>query len=128
MINELSRGTTSTGGMEKIEEEVKVSVEGLLPFLTVHASGNLMSSVTIRGTKEPREEWGNGIFHNATYFIMSITPAKGVRYYTGEPEVTVELISAGNPREMKFRKYTGPIAKVVGKIQEYVLKVKGSPE
>ncbi len=108
--------------MNDICEKTKTALEGSLPWLRIDTNDNIMSSVTIRGTKEPKDQWINGIFHNARYFIISIVPPDGDRYYTGQDTVTVKLDSVGF-RDVKFRKYTGPVEKVIAKIKEFIAKM-----
>ena len=91
----------------------------MVPYLSIRASDNLMSSVTIRGTFEPREEWINGIFHNASYFIISLVPMKGKRYYTPGENITVDVTSLGR-RLPKLRKYTGPVDKCIAKVKDWI--------
>jgi hypothetical protein len=86
----------------------------------VTASDNIMSGVTIRGTVEPKDQWSNGIFHNAHYWIFHVFPMKGKRYYDpADPKVTVELGNSGIGMG-KFRKYTGPVEKVTEKLRTWI--------
>ncbi len=106
-------------------EQAKAALAGSLPYLTVSTDDNLCSSVVVRGALEPREQWANGIFQNASYFIVFIRPEKGRRYYEEGAPVTVEItgaLSAGKyVRKLSaFRKYTGPVAKVIAKVRAWI--------
>ena len=120
VVNDIDR--PDVGGvlakMHGICEQTKIALDGMTPFLRIFTDDNLMSSVTVRGAFEPKEEWSYGIFENATSFMFHISPDGGKRYYTEGEKVTVELISSKWTLP-KFRKYTGPIDKVLAKIKEW---------
>lgn len=108
--------------MQAIKELVVKELTGLLPFLSVTCDDNITSNITIRGTKEPKEQWANGIFHNATYFIGAIGPMNEKRYYDpADPKVTVGVGSVGSRDLPKFRKYTASPEKVVAKLKEWIM-------
>ena len=112
--------------MNDICEQAKTALDGITPVFSIGTDDNLMSSVSIDGSFDPREEWSNGIFHNSRYFIFSIHSMKGKRYYdSADPKVTVELWSS-HYNLSKFRKYTGSIEKVILKIREWILSQKES--
>lgn len=102
-------------------EAVKACLEGLaVPFLSVSTDDNIMSSVWVRGAFTPQSEWTNRIFHNAPYFIISLTPAGGKRYYDPEDgKVTLELTSKGRG-VANLRKYTGTVDKAIAKLVEWI--------
>ena len=105
------------GKMIEVADMVKSS--GLsAPFLVVSESDNIMSSVTIRGSLDPKETWANGIFQNSRYFLFTITPPKGQRYFDGDSgKVVVELLCGDVG---KFRKYTGPANQAVAKLVKFL--------
>jgi hypothetical protein len=106
--------------MAKVRDEVAASLEKLmLPFLVVQTDDNLMSSVWIRGSFQPRTSWSNGIFHNSPYFQIRLIPAKGGRYYVDGADVEMELTTKCSSLS-KLRKYTGPVAKVIPKLVKWV--------
>ena len=89
-------------------------------WLKITTDDNIMSSVTIRGTVQPKDQWSYGIFHNARYWIIHVFPMKGKRYYDpADPKVTVKLSSSGIGTA-KFRKYTGPVDKVTAKVRAWI--------
>lgn len=103
--------------MKAIGEATETALTGLFGHMVITTNDNIMSSVTIHATKEPKNNWKYGIFHNATYVVARIIP-KGKRYYTeGEP-VTVEVISSTFPT--KFRKYTGAPEKAIAKLKDWI--------
>ncbi len=105
--------------MQAIGEATQAALVESLPYLSVIATGNLMDSVVIRGAHSPKEDWPNSIFQNARYFIASITPQGGKRYYDdADAKVTVEVISSHGVSH--FRKYTGPVAKVIANLQAWI--------
>ncbi len=129
IVNDIDRPDVSgvPPKMKTIAESVSDALAGLLPFLTVGTDDNLMSSVTVRGTKEPKEAWSNGIFHNATYFIVQIVPPKGRRYYDpADKNVTLEVIS-GSRKLPKLRKSTGTVEKIIARLKEWVAAIKETP-
>ena len=106
--------------MLAICEAARLALAGVAPYLSITTDDNLMSSVTIRGSFDARETWTNNIFHNSRYFIGSIVPMEGRRYYNpSDQKVTIEFSSLDS-RMSKFRKYTGPIDKVIAKVKEYL--------
>lgn len=105
--------------MAAIKDQAKLLLNGSVPYLHFLCDDNLMSNVTIRGALEPKEKWSSGIFHNASYFILHIEPMNGKRYYNpADPSITVEVISCNNMP--KFRKYTGPVEKVLAKVKAWI--------
>lgn len=104
--------------MQAIAQTTKEALANLTPFLSVKTDDNLMSSVVITGTFQPREQWPMGIFHNARYFIFFIRPARGQRYYTAGEPVEVELTSCNNLP--KFRKSTTTPEKAIQRIKTYL--------
>jgi hypothetical protein len=122
MVQNISRpdvnGTPAK--MEGICEQVKEALAGLLPFLVVRTDDNIMSSVEIRGSFDPKEQWANNIFYNSRYFIVFIKPMDGKRYYEAtDDKVTLEAISLGL-KVGKLRKYTASLEKVVAKLKKWI--------
>lgn len=118
------KGNIMAAKMTKIHVDAAVLLEDIVPFLSIRSGDNLMSNVTIRGALEPKEEWSNGIFHNARYFIFMVRPL-GSRYFEeSDTNVCVELISSGGMNMPKFRKYSGPIAKVLEKVKKWIESAK----
>ncbi len=105
--------------MLAIETALKTELEGSVPYLTIKASDNLMSNITIHGSMESKDAWQYNIFQNSTYFMFYISPEKGKRYYTEGENVSVEIISKKSDLG-NFRKYTGPVGKVVLKIKKWI--------
>lgn len=101
-----------------LEDILKVELAGKLPCLSINASDNLCSAVEIRGTFDPKETWVSGIWLNSRHFFFNIQAVN--RYYSPEdPKVVVELLQVWT-RNAKFRKYTGPIPKVIEKIKVWI--------
>jgi hypothetical protein len=107
--------------MTAICETVRSEMVNLAPMMRIETNDNIMSSVSVTGSLDPKDSWNGGIFQNSRYFIFSITPEKGARYYTGEDKITVELISSSYKIKTKFRKYTATTAKVTAKIQDWIV-------
>ena len=106
--------------MHSICDKAKEELLHLTPYMTICTDDNIMSSVTVRGTKESKDTWQFGIFENAGYFTFLIKPMDDKRYYDPKDDkVTVELVSKSY-KLPKFRKYTGPLDKVLLKIKEWV--------
>lgn len=104
--------------MQPIADKINLD----LPYLNVKVSDNIMSSITVYGSLEKKEEWENNIFHNSPYFIVQIVTPNSKRWYENEPEVTMELLSSRVSK--KLRKYTGPIEKVITKLQHWANEIK----
>ena len=108
-----------------IRDEMRTALSGItLDCLNVNADDNLMSSVDIRGSFDPRDSWPNRIFMNSRWFMFSIVPAKGVRYYDPQTEtnVTVRLDNSSHKISRKFRKGTTTPAKAIERIREWIEK------
>jgi len=117
---------TTLPKMYDICEQTKKTLDDITPVLNIKTDDNLMSSIQIRGSFDPREKWNFGIFQNSRYFIFAIVPTKGKRYYdSADPKVTVDLWSSHYDLK-KFRKYTGPVEKVILKIREWMQSQKES--
>ena len=57
-----------------------------LPFLTVEFStlgGIEHASILVTISKQKREEWENGIFHNSSYRMFSLTPDMRLESFSG---------------------------------------------
>ncbi len=54
----------------------------LLPSLHIECSDNLLSSVIITGSFDPRQSWSGGYWENSHYFQFFITAKDGKRYYS----------------------------------------------
>lgn len=88
------------------------------PVFSVRASDNLCSVCYVSGSFDPRETWKNGIKENSRYFRFNISPAK-TRYYSEGDAIQVEL-EQSSPGLQKFRKYTGPLDKILPKINAWI--------
>jgi hypothetical protein len=105
--------------MQHVADLLRAALEGL-PFAKIVANDNLMSSVYLHGSLEAPEQWTNRIYENSYYFIVSIVPPKGARWFDGNDLMTAKVVSAGFRGVKDFRKYTATAAKVVAKIAEWV--------
>jgi len=106
--------------MQAICDQTKEALAGMAPILQVTTNDNLMSSVMVRGSLDPKEDWANNIFENSRYFIFMLCPMKGKRYYDPEdPKITVETVNT-KYNLPNLRKYTGPIDKAIGKIKSWL--------
>ena len=105
--------------MQGIRDMIAQELDGLVPVLNVKTDDNLMSSVTVSGTFDAKEDWANGIYENSRYFRFAVVPPKGARYYDGGDKVTLELWSKSY-KLPKSRKYTGTPAKVAAKLRAYL--------
>lgn len=108
--------------MQAVRDEIADALEDLdIPVLQVTTDDNIMSSVSIVGSLEPREQWINGILQNSPYFKMSVAPSSG-RYYSEGDKMSVELIASGMGMP-KFRKYsTDKVDRIAKKIRDYLTK------
>ena len=109
-----TNGTTPK--MEAISEAAKAALTA--PWLCISTDDNLCSSVSIRGSFDT--EWHGGVFQNSRYFLFSICPERGKRYYTPGEKVAVELDRVSHKIAGKFRKYTGPPEKCITRIKKWI--------
>lgn len=87
------------------------------PMFAIGTDDHICSCVAINGSFDAKETWTNGIYQNSRYFIFCIQPAKGKRCYDVGDTLQVELVSSWKP---KFRKYTGPLPKILEKIAAWI--------
>jgi len=107
------------GVAPKMQAICKATTEALqAPWLQIRTDDNICSSVTIKGSLEPKSEWQGGIWHNSRYFMFFISPEKGKRYYEDGDKVTAELHNCHGVN--KFRKYTSTPENVIAKIQTWI--------
>lgn len=110
----------TTALMQPIADKVKDMLS--CPYLRIRCDDNIMSSVDIRGTLTPKDEWPNAIFHNAPGFTFLVSPEKGKRYFDpDDTRVQVSLLTCGpGMPNCRFRRYTGPIASALARIVAWV--------
>ncbi|WP_232285731.1 hypothetical protein [Crocosphaera chwakensis] len=87
-----------------------------------------MSSIHLKASFDDRAEWSNGIFENSLYFMFSIHPKKGERYYQEGAPVSVEINNKSYKIPTKFRKYTGTPEKAIAKIVTWIDKAQSEIE
>lgn len=104
--------------MQTVKERADEVLKDLTPVLQITTNDNLCSSVMIKGSFDPKENWEYGIFQNSRYFQFRVGPPKGKRYYEGG-EVTIELFSKRHDLP-KMRKYTGSVEKALDKIKNWL--------
>lgn len=93
----------------------------LFPFFNCQFTTNLCDAVIIKASKQKKEDWSNGIFHNSPYLIISVIPRTRDGRETETCEFGVELLSWGfNKKETKFlRKKTGTLDQIAIYLQKY---------
>lgn len=106
--------------MLKIAEKCKEVLSGLTPHMIIRCDDNIMSNISISGSFDPKEKWTNGIYENSRFFRFGLFPQKGQRYYTEGENIAVELCMKQYTITNKFRKYTGPVDKVIPKIVKWI--------
>ncbi len=107
--------------MLKVKEAIEEALKEAAPEINVTTDDNIMSSVTIRGSFDPKTLWQGGIFHNSRFFIISVVPEKGKRYYEDtDTKVEVHMTAQSHKVKGKLRKYTGPLNKVIEKIKKFI--------
>lgn len=124
------QGAEQGARMQKIADQYREALQKLeLPHLVVSTNDNIMSSVSISVSLDPREKWSNGIFENSRYFQFLIFPGASEKqrwYHEGDP-VRMELLSKGYRSDQikNLRKYTGPVEKAIPKLVAYIESAKG---
>ena len=111
--------------MYGVAEEIKAATVNSLPFMKWEVSDRFASSIILRATIEPATDWTNGIFHNAGYVIITISPMGGRQYFDqNDTKVTLELIQKSHKIKVKLRKCTCTVDEVVTKLQDYFEAIK----
>jgi hypothetical protein len=101
---------------EKLNKE-----NSCFPYFKCSFDSNLCDSVTIHASKQTREEFVNGIFHNSPYVIISIMP----KTHDGEEKPNckyeAELLSWGFSRDVRtpMRKKSGDLDKIYIHLQKF---------
>lgn len=120
--NELGLMASPDSSIIKLENMVKPLEDGiksLFPnsYLAVRLSHNIMDSIGIWFSLEPKENWVNNIFHNASHIILMINEKNGKQR---EGDSGIYTVSAGSIYNLpKFRKATGHGEKIVAHIIKY---------
>jgi len=107
---------------DHVREALKELAEnGTTPVLSISTDDNIMSSVYIAGSFDPREKWANGIFENSRYFKFFIRTEKDRRYYEEGLKV---CISGGGCYKIKnkFRKSTSTPEKVTERLKNWIIE------
>jgi hypothetical protein len=113
LIQDISRPDVNTPPkMKPIADLVNQAVNALIPHITVTTDDNLCSSIFVKGNFTPKDQWVNNIYENGKYFIIRISPDKKRYYDPDDSKITIDTIVS----KKKFRKYTGPINKVIEKL------------
>lgn len=105
--------------MHELAKEVRRVLKPTAVF-NVTASDWLCSTIDVTGSFDAKETWVNGIYQNSRYFRFAIQP-KNKRYYHEGDTLTVELQSQSY-KVGRFRKYTGPLDKILAKINDWLAK------
>ena len=111
--------------MLAICDAIREATLAITPVIKVSTNDNIMSSVKVTGSFDPRDTWQNGIYENSCFYRFLITPQKGKRYYdTTDEKVTIELASSNASYliDHKHRKYTGPVDRVIKRLQDWLKK------
>lgn len=109
--------------MQEIANKLRAALEPLgIPYLKISTDDNLMSSVWVDGSYDPKEQWSNGIYYNSHYFRFRLIPAKGKRYYSTGDKVELEMATVSHKikREKKFRKATTIPENAIQKIVDWI--------
>ena len=120
--NELGLDASPNSSIIKLDNMVKPLQDGitaLFPnsYVVVRVSRNIMDSIGIWFSLEPREQWVNNIFHNASHIILMINEKNGRQR---EGDSGIYEVSAGSAYKLpKFRKATGHGEKIVAHIIKY---------
>jgi hypothetical protein len=113
--------------MQGVRDAADKQLAGCAPVIRSQTDDNLMSSVWIVGSLDPRETWINGIWQNSRYFRFMLSPAGGQRYYEAGGRVEVELTQRhfGLPN---FRKSTTTAEKAIHRIRQWLAKCVSRPD
>lgn len=108
-------------------EPIKAHLQALFPqsVFNVHADveeTSICDDVTIRFALEPKAEWPNGIWHNASNFLATIWPSPHSRRDRGTGLFKVELSMNGLPVKFVGRTGTGPA--IIKHVNGFFTKVK----
>lgn len=105
---------------EKINSEIAPS----FPFFKCEFSGNICDSVTVRLSKEKKEDWKYNIFHNSPYVILHVFSERQREENSNPEKYLTEVSSDGFSREKKkMRKKTGNLDAIFNHIKKYLLTI-----
>jgi len=106
--------------MQEVCEQVKKELSGLAPYLRIETDDNFMSCIDIYGSFEAHTDWRWGIYQNSTFFMFSIKPKNGKRYYN-ENDIEIVLQTRLVSRKLeKIRKTTGTPEKIINKLRKWI--------
>ena len=91
------------------------------PYFKCSFNSNLCDSVTIHASKQTKEEFVNGIFHNSPYVIISIMPKDRDGREKSDSKYEAELLSWGFSKKEKkiMRKKSGDLDKIYIHLQKF---------
>lgn len=107
--------------MDKIEKLARQKLDGLLLYLRIRCSDDIMSNVFIAGSFNNKKYWRNNIFENSKYFKVYIVPENEKRFYD-EKDKNVTLVMIAVWKCEKIRTYTSTPENVVDKLVYWIKK------
>lgn len=112
--------------MPDLVEPIKANLARLFPtsVFSVEFDTGICDSVTVRFALEPRDQWPNQIWHNATNVLLMIWPRarKGRDDGSGQFQVTCSMCSRKLPVKFLGRSGSGPV--IVAHINRFFDRVK----
>lgn len=108
--------------LNELAEKINSEIAPLFPFFQCSFSSNICDCVTVRLSKEKKEEWANNIFHNSPCLIIHIFCERQREENSDLEKYTVETSVSGLEKK-KMRKKTGNLDAIFNHIKKYLLTV-----
>lgn len=110
--------------LSDLAEKINSEIAPHFPFFKCGFSTNLCDSVTVRLSKEKKEDWANNIFHNSPYVILHIFSERQREENSNSEKYVAEVSANGLGREIKkMRKKTGNLESIFVHIKKYLLTI-----
>lgn len=110
--------------LNELAEKINSEIAPLFPFFQCSFSSNICDGVTIRLSKEKKEDWKYNIFHNSPYLILHVFSERQREENSNSEKYSTEVSSDGLGREIKkMRKKTGNLDAVFNHIKKYLLTI-----
>lgn len=91
------------------------------PFFNCKFDTNLCDSVCIKASKQKKEDWINGIYHNSPYVIIMVTPKASQGREREGCQYEAELLSWGFRYDTvkPMRKKTGSLEQIKKHLEKF---------
>lgn len=110
--------------LSELTEKINSEIAPLFPFFQCGFSSNICDCVTIRLSKEKKEDWKYNIFHNSPYLILHVFSERQREENSNSEKYLAEVsVSDLCDGKKKMRKKTGNLDAIFNHIKKYLLTV-----